>query len=248
MSKSTKRQKSKLRAQAGRPSAAAAGPGPAPDQARSRRREAYKTNSPSGCAPPPPPPPDQARSRREKYIRPAARPAAASSRPGPKSAAGGIESKLPVQLRLPPPPPPGQARSRRREAYKANSTSSCASLRCRLQYWPEVGGGRRAKQTPSPAERPSAVSSGPGPKLAARGVESLGGERHSSRCYSCATLVGPAGPAKTGRRKVVGVGSSPGRTPLSVPELKKISVQVFSFMWFQGKRLNFKIILGLSTP
>ena len=39
----------------------------------------------------------------------------------------------------------------------------------RLRAWPEVGGERRIKQTPSPAERPSAASSGLGPKSAARG-------------------------------------------------------------------------------
>ena len=62
--------------------------------------------------------------------------------------------------------------SRRREAYKANSPSTCAPLRRPLRARPEVGNERRTKQTPLPAELPSAAASEPGPKSAARGVDS----------------------------------------------------------------------------
>ena len=50
--------------------------------------------------------------RRKQTLCPAAHPSAVASRPGLKSAARGVESKLPVQVRTPSPPSPAQARSR----------------------------------------------------------------------------------------------------------------------------------------
>ena len=70
------------------------------------------------CTPPPPPPGQAQRRRREvcKQIpRPAALPSSTASGQGPKSAAGGVESKLLVQLHIPSLPPPGQAQSQQRE-------------------------------------------------------------------------------------------------------------------------------------
>ena len=68
--------------------ARAAPPPPPPGLARSRRSKAYKANTLFSCAPP-----------------------AATFRPGPKSAPGGVESNLPVRLRSLPPPPPARRRS-----------------------------------------------------------------------------------------------------------------------------------------
>ena len=83
--------------------------------------------------------------RRKPTPRPAAIPSAAPSRPGSKSAARGVESKRLVHPRAPRHPIPAR---------------------------PKVGGQRRRNQTLRPAARPSAAPAGPGPKSAARGVES----------------------------------------------------------------------------
>ena len=80
---------------------------------------------------------------------------------------------------------------RKLQAYHANL----------LTWWPEVGGEGRAKRVPRPAAPPSAAPSGPGPKFAARGVESVGGEKRSSRCSSCAAPVGPAASRPGGKRR-----------------------------------------------
>ena len=141
---------------------ASAPPPPPPGLARSRRREGEESQLPVQCHP-------------LAACAPLRRPLRAGPEVGRESAREAciaVQRKFPVQLRLSPPPPPGEARSRLRDACKANSPPSCTPLRRRLWAWPEVGGERRAKQTPRPAAQPSAAASGPGPKSAARGVES----------------------------------------------------------------------------
>ena len=125
--------------------------------------------------------------------RPPVYPSAGPSGLGPKLAVRSRKSKLPVQLRAPPPPPPGQARSWRREAEKANFPSTCVPLRRPLRARPEVNGERQRKQTPCPAERPSAAASGQGPQSAARGVES------ELPVQLCTPLQQPPGKARSKR-------------------------------------------------
>ena len=84
--------------------------------------------------------------RRKRNPRPTAHPSDAASGPGPKLAAGEVVRNISVQLRAPP-------------------------LRVRAAR-PKLGGERRRKQTPRPAACPSDALSRPGPKSAAKGVES----------------------------------------------------------------------------
>ena len=86
-----------------------------------------------------------------------------------------LESKLPVQLSA----PPRCLRARPGVGCKERRTQeqhTPPTVQCHLWARPEVGGKpeRSREQTPRPAERPQAASaaSWPGPKLAARGVES----------------------------------------------------------------------------
>ena len=104
----------------------------------------------------------------------AAHVSAAASGPGPKSAAGDMQRKFPVQLQSPPWPPLGQgrqARSRRREAEKANSPSSCPPLRYHLRARPGVSSERCSEADSLSDRTPSASASLPSPKSAARWVE-----------------------------------------------------------------------------
>ena len=82
-----------------------------------------------------------------------------------------------------------------REEKRGYSPPSCAALCRRLKARHEVGGERRSEQTPSPAAPPSAAASGPGPKLAARGVAS------EFPVKLCTPPLPPPGQARSRRRE-----------------------------------------------
>ena len=162
-----------------------------PENGGEKRR---KANSASGCAPPPPPHPGQARSRwREAW------------KANPPSSCWRAFPPLPSR------PAGPSLGGRRREEWEEISPSSCAPRRLRAR--PEVGGPRRRKQTPRPAARPSDALSRLGPKSAAK-EQQMDTNQHvhvsstspaavafrcSSRCSSCTTPTGQAGPAQSGR-------------------------------------------------
>ena len=109
-------------------------------------------------------------------------PSAAASKPSPKPAVRGVEKQIPRPVRAPPLSPPPRAPPPRPEVGSeslprgAETPSSSAPLRHRLQVRPEFGGGSRwrrgaEKKTPSPAARPSAIASGPFSKAASRDAE-----------------------------------------------------------------------------